>query len=373
MVKNNSNYDERLVQFLNEYLDGQLPPEMVEKVERRLAEDARARRLLAEIKQVSAIIGELPRVPAPEDLAEQIQLQLERDVLLGDRQPPFETAPRTHLRRRRWLAAAAMLMLTGAVVIIIYSILIGPLPPFVTPEPQTPDQEVAIAEPQPQQQATVIEPQTGAETVPQFHLVHLQLPSSDLITDRQKLENLLGTFNIQHIDRTHPDSTRADFAFNSPYDQFKQLVNILMADPNQDINLIFNDDPAQPQTIIAGIDKTQLLYWAGLQNPQKRSMFARELKSDKNFLSNELPAWLTEEFIKNKLPIPVRLLGEIPPTALQGDKEPNEIEKPDIIIEPNDIIDKQTGVITEPIPIMVKVILTLQLEREPLHEGKNIN
>ena len=365
MVKKDSNYDEHLAQLLSEYLDGQLPPDQSEKVEKLLAEDAQARRLLDEIRQVSQMVRQLPRVPAPEDLAEQIQLQLGRDALLGPEDTRLEPARRKYPRLRRWLAAAAMLMLTGAVVFIIYSVLIGPLPIF-NPTEETPSTGSGVV-------AIESQPEPPAQDQPQYSLVHLQIPSKNLRASQDKLEKLFKTLNIKQVDRTRPDDVRADFAFDYPLDQLEQIVEALMADPNQYIDLIFDDDPAQPQTIIAGVDKTQLMIWARLHDQQKRNMLARELESNIKFLSNELPEWLSDEIRKTQPPIPyIRILANVPPAILPGAKEPNEMNELGVIIEPNAIMDKRPEVPTEPTPLMVKIILTLQLEREPLPEGLNI-
>ncbi|MCK4628708.1 MAG: hypothetical protein KAT56_06865, partial [Sedimentisphaerales bacterium] len=60
----------KLVETLSAYLDGELSPGLTEKIERQLADDPQLRQLLDELRRVSGSIRELPRVAAPDDLAE---------------------------------------------------------------------------------------------------------------------------------------------------------------------------------------------------------------------------------------------------------------------------------------------------------------
>jgi len=117
-----------LVCLLNAYLDGELTPTQTEQVEHRLADDPEARSLLAELRLVRDRLGALPRASAPAGLAEQVQMVLERQALLGREDTRAEAAGRHHLRLRRFLAAAAMVVLTGAIGWIIYGVLYAPSP-----------------------------------------------------------------------------------------------------------------------------------------------------------------------------------------------------------------------------------------------------
>jgi len=127
--------------LLNSYLDGELSTAKNQKVERLLAEDEHARELLSGLCMVSEKVGSLPRSKAPTDIAEAVLQDIERDILLDQRDSLAEEAGRKHLRMRQFLEAAAMIVLTVAMVIIVYNVLKdsesgdpGPGKPAVAPE-----------------------------------------------------------------------------------------------------------------------------------------------------------------------------------------------------------------------------------------------
>lgn len=72
---------EQLGSDLSAYLDGELSPQRARQIERLLEESEDARRLLARLRAVSQDLGDLPRVPAPESLAETIRHARERQAV----------------------------------------------------------------------------------------------------------------------------------------------------------------------------------------------------------------------------------------------------------------------------------------------------
>lgn len=99
---------EQLGADLSAYLDGELSPERARQVERLLEESEDARRLLEELRAVARNLGDLPRMRAPEGLAERIRHAAEGWVR------PAQRSPATGLRVLRLVtrvvASAAVLV-----------------------------------------------------------------------------------------------------------------------------------------------------------------------------------------------------------------------------------------------------------------------
>lgn len=74
---------EQLGEWLTAYLDGELGDEQRALIERRLAEDASARRLLQDLRQTADLVASLPRHSAPSSILDDLQLHAERSELLS--------------------------------------------------------------------------------------------------------------------------------------------------------------------------------------------------------------------------------------------------------------------------------------------------
>ena len=102
---------EQLGEDLSAYLDGELAAERAQEVERLLSESAEARALLEELRGVSAQLGALPRVLAPDAVTSTIVSQAERQL----------RSERARQVRRAWVVrfaggvAAAAAVLVGGV------------------------------------------------------------------------------------------------------------------------------------------------------------------------------------------------------------------------------------------------------------------
>ena len=111
----------KLEELLSAYLDGELGSRETQLVERVLGEDESARCLLEDLRRTASLVSSLPRHDAPDSIAGDVQMQIERRELLGDLDVPI-SAPGT--RRSRFpalLSMAAMLTLVigGGVWIIL--------------------------------------------------------------------------------------------------------------------------------------------------------------------------------------------------------------------------------------------------------------
>ena len=102
---------------LSAYLDGELTPAEVEAIEAVLAADAELAAELERIRRTRQLVRGLPRAAAPDDLADRVLAQAERQRLVAGR----PTAPRAaaSMRWLRYAAAAAVLLVAAGVGFVI--------------------------------------------------------------------------------------------------------------------------------------------------------------------------------------------------------------------------------------------------------------
>ena len=102
------------------YLEGELDEAGRAEIEKHLQQNPAHRRLLAEVGKTRDLLRALPREPAPPDICEAFQGQLERSVLLAD----LNTADTgTTLKINRWpqyFAVAAVVMLAAGLGLVVY-------------------------------------------------------------------------------------------------------------------------------------------------------------------------------------------------------------------------------------------------------------
>src|ERR1700761_3260254 len=97
------------------YIDGELDADGRTEIEKHLDANPQHRRLLESLKATRDLIKWLPREPAPPELAETLNGQLERSVLLD-----FDERS---LNRNIWpraLSAAAIILLTAGLGAAVY-------------------------------------------------------------------------------------------------------------------------------------------------------------------------------------------------------------------------------------------------------------
>lgn len=97
------------------YVDGELDPEGRSEIEKHLEANPQHRRLLESLRATRDLLKWLPREPAPPELAETLNGQLERSVLLDDDQE----ISRRHVFPRI-LAAAAIIVLTVGLAAAVF-------------------------------------------------------------------------------------------------------------------------------------------------------------------------------------------------------------------------------------------------------------
>jgi hypothetical protein len=114
---------EQIEAKLAAYIDGELDEQGRAEIEKHLASNPQHRKLIDELTSMRDLVRALPKEKAPPEIAESIQSQLERSVLLGS---PSELAEDPGMRINRWPhrgAIAAIVLLTAGLGIFVYKIL----------------------------------------------------------------------------------------------------------------------------------------------------------------------------------------------------------------------------------------------------------
>lgn len=114
---------EQLEALLADYVDGSLDAEQIKTVEKAIAADPQLARQLRQMKQIRGVLAGMPRATAPSDLAEDVQSQLERNILLGD---SAGDSLDPDLRISRWpqiRAMAAVVALAAGLGLLVWSML----------------------------------------------------------------------------------------------------------------------------------------------------------------------------------------------------------------------------------------------------------
>jgi len=266
-----------LVETLSAYLDSELSPGLTEKIERQLADDPRMRQLLDELRRVSGSIRELPRVAAPDDLAEGVIQQLERDLLLDQGDALAEMAGRNHLRLRRFLAAAAVLILTGAIVTIVYNVLSqspGGSDPIIQPEvvaiapDETPISKTTLKKPSLTDDSGGDDTDALKTALLQVNLSQLRMVvnTSDVPTLSVRLEQMFQDLRIDNVFREYADMSSCRFSLVCPVDKFRQFFRNLENTENR-IDIVVTDETAGREIMVQNATEEQALILAGEANP----------------------------------------------------------------------------------------------------------
>jgi protein involved in polysaccharide export with SLBB domain len=103
------------------YLEGELDDAGRAEIEKHLQQNPAHRKLLAEVGMTRDLLRVLPREPAPPDICEAFQGQLERAALLGD--PNDDVVGGASLKVNRWpqyFAVAAVVMLAAGLGLVVY-------------------------------------------------------------------------------------------------------------------------------------------------------------------------------------------------------------------------------------------------------------
>ncbi|MEN6405120.1 MAG: zf-HC2 domain-containing protein [Thermoguttaceae bacterium] len=105
-------------ELLSAYLDGELNDAERAEIERRLATDPAARRLLEQLRSVSRAVQSLPREPLGESLTRQVIEEAERRREESDRPVPSSRSWSERFFNRRVIAWASLTLMVGAAIAI---------------------------------------------------------------------------------------------------------------------------------------------------------------------------------------------------------------------------------------------------------------
>src|SRR2546423_1585398 len=144
MTQNQEQIEARLC----DYVEGTLTDAERADIEKHLASNPQHRKLIGELLKTRDLVRKLPRAKAPTDVAETLQGQLERSVLLGAMPNDL---PASHLRIgffSRFRAIAAMLILASGLATVVFFMLRNTRSPeLATLQPKMTATETAATQP----------------------------------------------------------------------------------------------------------------------------------------------------------------------------------------------------------------------------------
>ena len=108
---------------LESYLDGTLDAGHRHEVELLLSQDADLRQLMDELGSTRTMMGKLPKVAAPKDMADSFQSQMERAVLFGDTGPKESDVLFKINHYSQLTSIAAILMLAMGLGLVLYKVM----------------------------------------------------------------------------------------------------------------------------------------------------------------------------------------------------------------------------------------------------------
>jgi hypothetical protein len=123
-IPNNPDPKEATEAKLCAYLEGELPPQERGEIEQHLNANPQHRKLLADLAQTREWIRAIPHEPAPAELAEAFQGQIERSMLLDD--PRQRKAIFSITRWPQLAMIAALVLLTAGLAVTLVVMLNGP-------------------------------------------------------------------------------------------------------------------------------------------------------------------------------------------------------------------------------------------------------
>ena len=291
--------------LLSAYLDGELSSAQNEKVEKRLATDAQARRQLAELREAIKWVRSTPRARAPKGMAELIQQGLERDLLLGEGQVLGDREGQKHLRLRRFLAAAAMVALMVGIGTMVFMVL---SPASRTqPKPTVTADETLVSTPPDMSETTASQAEetyasevasasvTGMDEslaeepesivladllLPQLRRgsAHLVVRTADRVATRQRVQAFLADNQLDDVVQRVVSGEEDRYALLCSAETFGQLYRTVSEIPTEQIGAVVDDAGADDATIVPDITEIQTLKLATARTPGDRLAYAKRFR-----------------------------------------------------------------------------------------------
>lgn len=273
---------------LSAYLDGELSPAQEAKVEKQLTKDAEARELLAELRETSQMVGSVPQAKAPRGMAERIQLELERDLLLGDTTTIGATEGERHLRMRRLLAAAALVALAVGIVTMGYRVL-------SRPEHVGPDDMQAREKPTVEiTKVVAVDDAGGGEAKPvamemisledivlpelQRGSVHLVAYTEDLAASRALIEAFFQEYELDQVIHTQLAEGEEQYALLCSALAFVDLFDVVSQWPGGPVDAVVEHKVWEDETVVPDVTEEQVLRLATAESATERVALARRFR-----------------------------------------------------------------------------------------------
>ena len=259
MNKNNLDIEE----LLNAYIDGELSEKERQRVAHVLSEDAEAQELFKQIQQVSKSVSAIPIASAPNDLADNIQYELEREFLLGKEEGLSELAGEKHLQVRWLVSAAAVLVLAGVIVTVVYTVLNNPTDSVLPPDPPV----VVVRPPKdlPVPDAFAVGPDNGQDA-PDDPTGPLNLIAQPLRQESAAptVEQFLEAHRIEHVIRNNVDEGATHYAFHCQIGQLADLVVRLDRQDNFRLDLQTPKGETDGRLTLEDVSRSQIMHGAAM-------------------------------------------------------------------------------------------------------------
>ena len=213
-------------ELLNAFVDGELSDKERQHVEHLLSEDAEARELLSQIKQISQHVSALPMTSAPKELVDNVQYELEREFLLGKEDVMSELAGEKHLQVRWLMSAAAVLVLAGVIVTVVVSVLNNPSDTGLPPDPRAVIVGIPDALPDSDAIAALQDKNTY---LPEYPYGRLNLSVQPLTSKgvEPTIERFLEAHQIAQVVRNNLDQGDTHYAFHCQVGELDDLIDQL--------------------------------------------------------------------------------------------------------------------------------------------------
>lgn|GEM_PF-1523587 len=340
MVKKDPNKE--LFSTLNAYIDGELSPAKVEKLEKQLASDPQARQLLSELREVTEKVGDLPRAKAPRDLADGILDGIERDLLLDRDGALAELAGQKHLRRRRFIAAAAMIALAAGIAFIIHNVLSktqfnpkeNPIDSTIalnnspsSSKPETPLREKSSIYNLSNSSSASAKTREPLIKAPSYSSLQMNVHCPDFQAGIQTIDRFLKDQKIIRVINSNVKQNHSQYSFLCSVEQFKKMFREIKKLPNHQLGLTVTSRELQYQYVIPQATEEQAMTLAREANHETQLAHAFHFNPDQLAKSTNTQLGKTDKLMdllaQGKTSVSdLQILGNRPRQSFESTEKP---------------------------------------------------
>ncbi len=297
---------------ISSYLDGELTSAQTEKMEHLFAENDEARELLQDMKKVRQSLRNLPAMPAPEDLVEDVIQQFERDILLDRSDGPANFSSDKHVHTRRFAAAAAMILLTGSIGYLIFTVLQNPnsmMEPggdseYAMKSAENDMSDEAARNPERAITANRSQPQPPAVVSrSRFSTMNMDVTTAAMMGTIDDLEEFLRQHDIHNVIRNYPEADEFQYAFMCSSQAFEAFVQLMKTDKNQ-LTLRFPGREAAGDITLRNPSEQEILLLASEADPTRQMYLAINFSNSSQDIPEDLQKLaLSEMNFKDLIPL----------------------------------------------------------------------